>query len=79
LSIGELCSSQSDAITHQPGSAIPVLATTGIIDPIAVAHIEAAQTTVPRNGTVYMPKFEGILSQEGIWAIRSWLDTKFTE
>jgi hypothetical protein len=26
-----------------------------------------------------MPKFEGILSQEGMWAIRSWLDTKFTD
>ena len=32
-----------------------------------------------RNGAVYMPKFEGILTQEGMWAIRSWLDTKFEE
>ena len=31
---------------------------------------------IVRNGAVYMPKFEGILSQEGMWAIRSWLDTK---
>ena len=29
-----------------------------------------------RHGAVYMPKFEGMLSQEGMWAIRSWLDTK---
>lgn len=26
-----------------------------------------------RNGNVYMPKFEGIMSQEGMWAIRSYL------
>lgn len=28
-----------------------------------------------RDGRVYMPKFEGILSQEAMWTIRSWLDT----
>lgn len=28
-----------------------------------------------RNGRVYMPPFEGTLSQEGLWAIRSWLET----
>ena len=28
-----------------------------------------------KNDRVLMPKFEGILSQEGLWAIRSWLDT----
>ncbi len=26
-----------------------------------------------RNGVTYMPKFEGILSQEALWAIRAWL------
>ena len=30
-----------------------------------------------RNGAVYMPPFEGILPQEAIWAIRSYLDTRF--
>lgn len=29
-----------------------------------------------QNGVEKMPKFEGILSQEAMWAIRSWLDTK---
>ena len=29
-----------------------------------------------RNGAVYMPPFEGILSQEAIWALRSYLDTR---
>lgn len=32
-----------------------------------------------RDGRVYMPKFEGILSQEGLWAIRSWLETVHVE
>jgi cytochrome c-550 PedF len=41
--------------------------------------IQRIRNGMVRNGAVYMPKFEGILSQEGIWAIRSWLDTKFTE
>ena len=41
--------------------------------------IQKTRNGVVRNGAVYMPKFEGILSQEGMWAIRSWLDTKFTE
>jgi cytochrome c-550 PedF len=34
---------------------------------------------VARNGSVYMPSFDGILTQEAMWAIRSWLDTKFTD
>jgi cytochrome c-550 PedF len=28
-----------------------------------------------RDGVTYMPPFEGVLSQEAIWAVRSWLDT----
>ena len=28
-----------------------------------------------RDGRVYMPPFEGILSQEAMWTIRSWLET----
>ena len=31
------------------------------------------------NGRVYMPPFEGILSQEAMWAIRSYLDTRKPE
>lgn len=29
-----------------------------------------------RNGAVYMPPFEGVLSQEAMWAIKSWLETR---
>lgn len=32
-----------------------------------------------RNGNVYMPPFEGILSQEAMWAIRSYLVSKHVE
>lgn len=28
-----------------------------------------------RNGVTYMPKFDGIVKQEGLWAIRAWLET----
>jgi cytochrome c-550 PedF len=27
-----------------------------------------------RDGRVYMPPFEGMISQEGMWAIRAWLE-----
>jgi len=30
-----------------------------------------------RDGKVYMPPFEGILSQEAIWAIRTYLESRF--
>jgi cytochrome c-550 PedF len=29
-----------------------------------------------RNGAVYMPPFEGILSQEAVWSIKSYLETR---
>jgi len=29
-----------------------------------------------RNGAVYMPPFEGVLTQEAFWAIKSWLETR---
>ena len=32
-----------------------------------------------RDGRVYMPAFEGTLSQEAMWAIRSWLETVHEE
>ena len=30
---------------------------------------------VARDGRVMMPKYEGVMSQEAMWAIRSWLET----
>jgi len=32
-----------------------------------------------RDGRVYMPPFEGTLSQEAMWAIRAWLETVHAE
>ncbi|MBC5782020.1 cytochrome c-550 PedF [Ramlibacter sp. USB13] len=29
-----------------------------------------------RNGAVYMPPFSGVLSQEAVWAIKSYLETR---
>src|ERR1700750_78509 len=34
---------------------------------------------VCRDGRTLMPKLEGIRSQEGMWAIRAWLDTIYEE
>ena len=31
---------------------------------------------VSRNGAVYMPPFDGILQQEAVWAIKSYLETR---
>lgn len=31
------------------------------------------------NGRVYMPPFESLISQEGMWAIRAYLDTRHPE
>lgn len=32
-----------------------------------------------RNGAIYMPPFEGILTQEAIWAIRAYVETRHTD
>lgn len=29
-----------------------------------------------RDGKVYMPSFSGVISQEGLWAIRTYIDTR---
>ena len=42
-------------------------------------YIMRARNGAVRNGVTYMPKFEGILSQEAMWAIRAWLETISTE
>ncbi len=31
-----------------------------------------------RNGAVYMPPFEGVMSQEAVWAIKAYLETRRT-
>ncbi len=39
------------------------------------AYLPPMRHGVFRDGRTMMPKYEGILSQEAIWAIRAWLDT----
>lgn len=38
-------------------------------------YMMRARNGAIRNGVTYMPKFEGILSQEALWSIRAWLVT----
>jgi mono/diheme cytochrome c family protein len=43
------------------------------IDEYFLSTVRAGRT---RNGAVYMPPFEGVMSQEAIWAIKSYLETR---
>jgi cytochrome c-550 PedF len=45
-------------------------------DEIFMQRIRKGST---RDGRVYMPPFEGILSQEAMWTIRAWLETVYVE
>jgi len=38
-------------------------------------YLPPVRKGVVRDGRTLMPKYEGILSQEAMWAIRSWLET----
>jgi cytochrome c-550 PedF len=46
------------------------------IDEYAITVVRNGRT---RNGRVYMPPFEGILSQEAIWAIKTYLVSRRPE
>lgn len=39
-------------------------------------YMESVRRGKIRNGTTYMPPFEGVLSQEAIWAIKAYLETR---
>jgi cytochrome c-550 PedF len=39
-----------------------------------VFYVDRMKNGAIRNGITYMPAFDGIVSQEGLWAIRSYLD-----
>lgn len=43
------------------------------MDEYMIATVRRGRT---RDGRVYMPPFEGILSQEAIWSIRTYLETR---
>ena len=42
-------------------------------------YLPVTRKGVIRNGITYMPAYEGVLNQEAIWAIRSWLETVHVE
>lgn len=39
-------------------------------------YLASARRGKVRNGAVYMPPFEGILSQEAMWSIKAYLETR---
>ncbi len=43
------------------------------IDEYFFSTVRAGRT---RNGAVYMPPFEGVMNQEAIWAIKTYLETR---
>jgi cytochrome c-550 PedF len=43
------------------------------VDEYFAATVRKGRT---RNGAVYMPPFEGMLNQEAVWAIKSYLETR---
>jgi len=42
-------------------------------------YMPPTRNGVIRNGITYMPAYEGVLNQEAMWAIRSWLETVYVE
>ncbi len=42
-------------------------------------YVSSVRRGKVRNGAVYMPPFEGIMSQEGMWAIKAYLESVHTE
>lgn len=42
-------------------------------------YMERTRNGYTQNGVTKMPGYEGIISQEAMWAIRAWLETKYEE
>jgi cytochrome c-550 PedF len=42
-------------------------------------YAQKVRNGVIRNGMTYMPAFSGVFPEEAIWAIRTWLDSVYTE
>jgi mono/diheme cytochrome c family protein len=43
------------------------------IDEFYASTVRAGRS---RNGAVYMPPFEGVMSQEAVWSIKAYLETR---
>jgi cytochrome c-550 PedF len=57
------------------GGMAPDLRSLPLGDEGDAAYLPPTRNGVHRNDRTMMPKYEGILSQEAMWAIRSWLET----
>jgi cytochrome c-550 PedF len=57
------------------GGMAPDLRSLPLGDEGDAAFLPPTRNGVHRNNRTLMPKYEGIVSQEAMWAIRSWLET----
>jgi cytochrome c-550 PedF len=79
IKIGKSAFNQQCARCHGIGAVsgglAPDLRTLPLGDEGDEAFLPPMRRGVYRNERTLMPKYEGILSQEAMWAIRSWLET----
>ena len=79
IEIGKSAYNQQCARCHGIGAVsgglAPDLRTLDKGDPGDKDFLGPMRRGVFRDGRTMMPKYEGILSQEAMWAIRSWLET----
>jgi len=79
VKIGEYAYNQQCARCHGAGGVsggmAPDLRSLPLKDEGDAAYLPPTRNGVVRSGRTLMPKYEGIVSQEGMWAIRSWLET----
>jgi cytochrome c-550 PedF len=79
VAIGKSAFNQQCARCHGIGAVsggmAPDLRTLPLGDEGDAAYLPPTRRGVYRNERTLMPKYEGILSQEAMWAIRSWLET----
>jgi cytochrome c-550 PedF len=79
ITIGDSAYNQNCARCHglgaESGGIAPDLRFLPAADEGDEIHMTRIRRGSTRDGRVYMPPFEGILSQEAMWAIRAWLET----
>ena len=79
IKIGESAYTQQCARCHGIGAVsgglAPDLRSLPLKDEGDGAYLPPTRKGVYRNERTMMPKYEGIVSQEAMWAIRSWLET----
>ncbi len=79
ISIGDSAYNQNCARCHGlggiSGGIAPDLRFLPVGDEGDEVFMQRIRKGAVRDGRVYMPPFEGILSQEAMWAIRAWVET----